>query len=461
MHLIVIHKFGESCFIDTASFQQIYEIIRTYDTHKSIVVVAALPGIVSLLEDCAKKADTCASWAQDVNEIRHLHSELTDSLLTEPYREKVNQFLSDKFTHLETILTDIEEYGLSDNKLDIVLSFGEILSGYILNHYLISKGLESEYLLGDRFLITDSRFNNALPIMNISVRKVRSLFLPLLKLGHIPVITGFIGRNREGHLTTLGTGGPEFTAALCAYCLKDENTTTKVVIWKSINGIYNADPAIIPAAQTIKYLSYAEAKELAIGTKVLHPKCIQPIQNRAINLEIRNINTPSSPEFTTIQKDSRHPSEIIALTYKEEVAMISVISESTVEIPGVLAQIFAVMGQNEINISMISQTSSEINTMFVVDAVDAEKSRRVLLDSDFFKDWFEIQVAFVSMISIIGGGVNDPQNLAKLFDALNEKNIEILALSQASNGLNITILLKKEDLLKALQTLHSKFSLDK
>ncbi|TFG04195.1 MAG: aspartate kinase, partial [Promethearchaeota archaeon] len=434
MDKILILKFGESCFSDAEGFSRICGVLKEYQEQKLVIVVAALPDIINLLEDCAKKANTCTSYAHDVTIIHNKHIELIDALLKGSHQQKAQQFITDKFGHLEEILEDIEEYGLSDNKLDIVLSFGEVLSGYILNEYLLYMNFESEYLLGDRFLITDSRYNHALPIMNISVRKVRALFIPLLKLGHIPVVTGFIGRNREGHLTTLGTGGPEFTAALIAYCLKDENFDTKVIIWKHITGILTADPAIVPDAQTIKRLSYEEAKEIAIGTKTIHPKCIQPIQNREITLEIRNLSDIKSPHFTTITKESIAKEKIIGITYREEVAMISAISESTVEIPGVLAQIFSLMGENEINISMISQTSSEINTTFVVNAEDGESAQEILSKSEFFTDWFEIRVALVGMISVIGDGVNCPHNLERIFSALRWTHIKILAMSLASNG---------------------------
>jgi aspartate kinase len=297
--------------------------------------------------------------------------------------------------------------------------------------------------------------------MNITVRKVRDLLLPLIKLNHFPVCTGFIGRNKEGHLTTLGPSGTEFTATLIAYCLKDENYETKVIIWKDIEGILNADPEIVPAARTIKQLSYAEAKEIAIGTYIIHPKCIQPIQNREIPLEIRNINNVSSPNFTIIQKQPISQKEVIGITYKEEVAMISAISESTVEIPGVVAKIFDLMGQNDINITMISQSSSEITTTFVVSATDGQNAKELLSASDFFKEWFEIRVDIVGMLSVIGTGINLPKNLSKIFSALQKVGTKVLALSQASDGLNITILVKKEDLIKAILTLHKEFELDK
>ena len=459
MQQIVVMQFAESCLRDAAGIQKIFDIVQEYKENNLVLIVAALPKMKNLLLDCANKADTCSSYASEIKQIQHQHMELIESLFDESYKERVENFLSDKFTHLEEILDDIEEYGLSDNKLDIVLSFGEILSGYIVNEFLNSKNVECEYLLGDKFLITDDKFSHALPIMNMTVRKIRALLIPLIKLNHIPVVTGFIGRTKEGHLTTLGPGGTEYSAALIAYCLKDENFDTKVILWMKINGIYTVDPNVIPSAQVIKHLSYAEAKELAVGTRILHPKCIQPIQDRGISLEIRNFNARNSEQYTTIQKTTDNQDKIIGLTYEEEAAAISVISESTVEIPGILAKIFDLMGQNDINVSMLSQTSSEITTTFLVHATDAERAKQLLTESDFFKGWFEVRVDYVGMISVIGDGVRNPHNLERIFKIFDQNSTQVLALSQASDGLNITLLLKKEALFKMLEALNEEFNL--
>ena len=461
MQQIVVMQFAESCLRDAAGIQRIFEIFQQYQGNNLVLIVAALPKMKNLLMDCANKADTCSSYASEIKQIQHQHLELINNLFDEAYKERVQNFLIDKFTHLEEILDDIEEYGLSDNKLDIVLSFGEILSGYIVNEFFNSKNIECEYLLGDKFLITDDKFSHALPIMNMTVRKIRTLLIPLLKLNHTPVVTGFIGRTKEGHLTTLGPGGTEYSAALIAYCLKDENFDTRVILWMKINGIYSVDPQVIPSAQVIKQLSYAEAKELAVGTRILHPKCIQPIQDRGIPLEIRNFDDPSSSNYTTIQKTSINQDKIIGLTYEEEAAMVSVISESTVEIPGILAKIFDLMGQNDINISMLSQTSSEITTTFLVSASDAERAKKLLTESDFFKGWFEVRVEFVAMVSVIGDGVRNPKNLERIFHVLDSNDTKVLALSQASDGLNITLLLNKQDLFKILGALDEEFHLKK
>ncbi len=461
MKQIVVMQFGESCFRDDSTFQTILDIIKQASETPIVIVVSALPGIRRLLEECANKANTCSSYAQNLNEIKSAHINIMNSLLDEPNKSQADDFLNERFFYLEQILEDVEEYGLSANKLDMIYSFGEIFSGHLLNQYLTSKGIESEYLLGDKFLITDSKYNNALPIMNITVRKVRALLFPLIKLGHKPVITGFIGRNKEGHLTTLGPSASEFTAALVAYCLKDANFNTKVIIWKEVDGIKNADPYLISSARTIKELSYAEAKEIAIGTYIIHPKCIQPIQSREITLEVRNFANPTSPNFTIVLKNPSIKSEIVGITYHEEVAMISAVSESTVEIPGVLAKIFTVMGENNINITMISQSSSEIDTTFAVNAEDGDDAKQLLSESDFFREWFEIRVAYVGMISIIGTGITNPKNLEILFNTLHKNQIKVLALSMASDGLNITLLIEKANLTKGVQAIHKAFGLDK
>lgn len=457
---IVIMEFDESCFTDSTGFQKILDIIQDYKENNLVLVVSALPAIKDLLQDCANKADTCSSYATELNQIKHQHLELIAGCFDETEKERVDTFLADKFTYLEEILDDIEEYGLSDNKLDIVLSFGEILSGYILNEFLNSSNIEAEYLLGDKFLITDDKFSHALPIMNITIRKIKNLLIPLLKLNHIPVVTGFIGRTKEGHLTTLGPGGTEYSAALIAYCLKDDTYDTKVILWTKTYGIYTVDPRIDPSAQIIKQLSYAEAKEIVAGTKVLHPKCIQPLQDREISLEIRNFNDITNSNYTVIQKTSENQDKIIGIIYEDETAMISVVSETTVEIPGILAKIFDAMGENDINISMLSQTSSEITTTFLVKVSDAEKAKQVLTESEFFKGWFEVRVDFVGMVSIIGSGISNPKNLERIFKVIYDSSTKIHALSQASDGLNITILVNQEDVEKVINALNKEFELN-
>ena len=114
-------KLGASCFSEAAKFQKILDIIQAYKESRIIIVVSSLPSVLNLLEDCAKKANTCTSYAHDIDLIKRQHLDLVNAVLEDPVKGEVHQFLSDKFTHLEEVLMDIEEYGLSDNKLDIVL----------------------------------------------------------------------------------------------------------------------------------------------------------------------------------------------------------------------------------------------------------------------------------------------------------------------------------------------------
>jgi len=137
--------------------------------------------------------------------------------------------------------------------------------------------------------------------------------------------------------------------------------------------------------------------------------------------------------------------------------MISAISEALVEVPGTLARLFNLMGKNNINVTMVSQSSSEINTTFVVDKKNCEKAVRVIRNSDFFRRWFVVDSQIVTEIAVIGEGLGQPGILGQVFSALGNSKIDVLAISQASGGLNITILVPKDQLEKSIKAIHQCF----
>jgi len=165
----------------------------------------------------------------------------------------------------------------------------------------------------------------------------------------------------------------------------------------------------------------------------------------------------SQEKFTKILKIGDKTPIVKGIVYIDEVAMVSAISEALVEVPGTLAKLFDLMGKNNINVTMISQSSSEINTTFVVNKDDGEKAAMVILNSEFFKRWFEVTLEIVAEIAIIGKGLGRPDILGKVFSALGQKQIDVLAISQASGGLNISILVPKDQLKNSIRAIHQCF----
>ncbi|MHA1311251.1 MAG: aspartate kinase [Candidatus Helarchaeota archaeon] len=455
MNNVYVMKFGGSCLTSPNSINTVIKIIDQYQDNELILVLSAMSGMTDLLIKIAKMADQKTEYHDLIRKIKTEHIKLIELITNPIYLEMAENYLNSQINSLEEMLNEIEIFGLTPYKLDFVMSKGEKLSTYILYCFLQTKGYKTKFLSADKLIFTDNVYQNALPIMDAT----RNLVNDKIKLdGTIYCITGFIGRNIEGHTTTLGRGGSDFTATIISNCLHNPpKVKSKVILWKDVPGLLTAHPNIVSNARLVKRLSYNEAKELAyFGSKILHPKCIIPIQEKNIQLEIKNFKDPSSSEWTVIGNEALK-SEITGISIIPKVCMVTALSTGTVQIPGVLAKLFALMGKNSINVMMVSQSSSEINTTFTVSEGDGIKAKKVIEESEFFKKWFKVSVQEVGMIAIIGLNLSKPKIIGRIFNALGEKEIPVLAIAQGSYGLNISILIPSKDLNDAVYLIHKEF----
>ncbi|MHC1590518.1 MAG: aspartate kinase, partial [Candidatus Helarchaeales archaeon] len=415
-----------------------------------------LQGITDLLLNSARAASRLEDAEEYLLKIIQKHEETIEKVIPEKFQLPVKEFLEDNIQVIRNVLDDIKEFEISPYKIDQIISRGEMLSTFLLTKYLEGNKFKVKYVQATEFLVTDSMYNDALPLLDITCQKINAKIKPLLKNDIIPVVTGFLARNIEGHVTTLGRGGTDFTATILAHCLKTESNEIRVILWKDVDGVLTTHPDIAPNARLIEHLSYSEAKEFAyFGAKLINPKCITPIQKEGILLELRNFEDLSKTKFTVVDATTDVTEGVKGITFFKEVSMISAISAATVSQPGVLAKLFDLMGKNNINVSFVSQSSSEINTTFVVDKKDGERAKKILQEDKFFSKWFQISVEDVGLIAIIGEGFNRPGILGRIFSALT--STQILAVSQASGGINISILVPKEQLKDAILSIHEEF----
>jgi len=448
-------RLGRKCLISPDSYHQVVEILKKFKDSKLVLVVSALPEISDLLNKSIIEAARKQNVSSTLQTIKNRHDQIIHSIFSEYQVHLLDEFLQDNLEKIKEKLEDIKEFGPSSFKTNFILSFGELFSAYILTNYLSTQNFDVEFISANNLIVIGE---DSLPIMEVTARKIKEAILPLLEHNSIPIVSGSIGRNKEGHITTLGPGGNDLTATIIADSLQGEPYLVNLIFWEPIDGIMTADPQIEPNANLIQSLTYEQAKEISyFGAKILHPRCIQHIQYKEIPLEIRNFNDLSKEKGTKIDKFGEKEKNIKGIEYIREVAMVSAISEALVEVPGTLAKLFDLMGKNNINVTMVSQSSSEINTTFVVDKKDCKKAVKVIRNSDFFRRWFIVKSKIVAEIAIIGEDLGLPGILGKIFSALGSNEIEILAISQASGGLNITILVKKEFLEKSIKAIHECF----
>jgi len=297
--------------------------------------------------------------------------------------------------------------------------------------------------------------------MDVTVRKVRAKLEPMLNEGKIPFIAGYVATSPHGVTTTLGRGGSDYTATLIAASLDAD----EVLIWQDAEGLMTADPKIEPNARLIRRLSYAEASEMAyFGAKAIHPRALQPVVEKQIPVRIRSsIDLTTEGTLVGGDREVNTGTVVKAVTLVSRVAMISVTGSGMAGLPGVAAKVFRILGDTDINILMISQSSSETGISFVVSREKLRQAKNALglglIGTGFAKKNL-VSEDDVCVIAAVGSGMKGTSGVAaKVFRAVAEKDVNVRMIAQGSSELNISFIVAEKDGPKAIQALHDEFKL--
>ncbi|MBT8280567.1 MAG: bifunctional aspartate kinase/homoserine dehydrogenase I [Muriicola sp.] len=437
-----ILKFGGNSLANGEGIERVLEIIvsEVKAGEKIAVVVSArelaTDQLVNILELAAKGEDYKKEFERFESYQRHSFKNID---------------LSDQFRELVQLLEGVALLGDFSPKIkDQVLAIGELISTKLIAKLLIGKGIDAKWIDSRKLIITDDNYGNANVHDDESRAKVLELFHSL-KAGVTPVIPGFIGSTKKGETTTLGRNGSNYTAALLANFLDAEELQN----YTHVDGIYTADPKWVPEARRIDKLSYAEANELAnFGATILHAKTIIPLLEK--NIPLRILNTFNRENKGTLISANSKGDGIRSLSVLDHEALINLEGRGLLGKAGVDARIFRALGRSNISVSIISQGSSERGIGLLVNATDAENARRALkeeFESDFeSKDIHTISIIDdVSVISIIG---QDLSTFHKPYNALIKNQVIPLLFNNTVTGKNISLVVKREDLHKALNVMH-------
>lgn len=458
---IVVMKFGGSCLTDKNAFNKILKITNIYGEVKKVYVTSAFNGVTDLLLKTANSLDDDKETDKNMALIEKQHINIIEQIFIEDseHYTKAKDWIDEKLSELEDTFADVKEFGLEPYYKDYILSFGEILSTYILDQFLQSNGIDSVFIPANKIIITNDEFNNAYPLYDLTNSRIKRLMIPFLENPTKDIVlclTGFIGRNKIGYITTLGRGGSDYTATILARALyeigKDKNI--KVILWKNVDGLLAINPKFVPYPFLIRNLDYDEAKHIAnFGAKILHPKCLEAIEKHKIPLEIRNFKKPLEKNFTLISEvTDKH--QIKGISAVEFATIITVISGSMVDVPGVLAKIFKVMSKNQISVSLVAQSSSEISTSFIIREDESKRAITALKSSKSLSEFFEIKWEDVAVINISGLKILETKTKAEIFNALSKKNINVKAISQSHDELNLSIVIERPKLVDAINIIH-------
>ena len=423
-----------------------------------IVVVSAFGGITDqLLCTANMAAHGDGSYTTQTQEIEKRHSETVKKLIDSAEQDIALAFVKSLIQELDDILKGLFLlHELTPKIQDMILSFGEILSSYI-----ISKVLNNGKLYDARkFIRTNSVFGSAKVDFNVTDELINEQFKVI---DHIPVISGFIGSNEANEPTTLGRGGSDYTAAIIAAALN----ASILEIWTDVDGFMTADPKKVVKAYAIKTLTYAEAIELShFGAKVIYTPTIHPVYKKDIPIAIKNTFNPSAAG-TIISNETEESGQklIKGVSSIDDISLITIQGAGMVGVTGISMRIFRSLAKSKINVALISQASSEFSICIAVVPADAQKAKESI-EEEFQTEVYlrnEIKVSIendLSVVAIVGERMkNTPGISATLFNSLYHNGISVVATAQGSSELNISIVIKKESLKKALNAIHEGFFL--
>ena len=428
-----------------------------------VVVTSAMSGVTDMLVHSARAA--AAGQRQPYLDAREAlfekHMAAARQLLAsaEELRE-YEQYIEEQVRFFARLCSSIHVLGeLTPRGLDVVSGLGERMSAPLLAAALRTRGESAAWVDATEIIVTDDHFGEAAPLLVPTCARVQSRLIPMLDSGITPIVTGFIGATENGIPTTLGRGGSDFSAAILGSCLDAD----EVQIWTDVNGILTADPRIVPEARTLRQLSYNEAAELAyFGAKVVHPKTMLPAVERNIPIRILNTFDPDGPS-TLITSQPVRNGLVKAISAIRDLTLMNVEGRGMMGVPGIAARTFRAVADVKANVLMISQASSEQSICFVVPSRRSDQVQRAL-EKEFEReialhDIDQVRpVHHVAIIAVVGSGMRGTPGIAgRLFSALGDAGVNVIALAQGSSESNISMVVARNDLETAVRAIHRAF----
>lgn len=456
-----VMKFGGTSVGSPESLQLVKNIIES-EKEPVIVVVSALDGVTDRLLLAADFAlNSNSGYKSILDELIERHRTVIEkTFISEEAKDEVTEKTEQLFEELQNILRGVFLIGdLSQKTSDKIVSYGERLSSFIVSKML----RDSQLYDSSEFIKTNKQYDSHIPDLDRSNELIRKTFSELPP-PNIAIVPGFISSSINGNdITNIGRGGSDYTAAIIAAAMN----ASLLEIWTDVNGFMTADPKIINSAYVIDELSFTEAIELSnFGAKVIYPPTIFPVYHKNIPIYIRNTFNPDS-KGTLIRdiKPTRNGKIIKGISSINDTALITIQGLGMVGVIGVNKRIFTTLADNGISVFIVSQASSENSTSIGVRTQDAKVAQNVL-SKEFAHEISlgsinEVIVEYeLATIAIVGQNMKQVPGIAgKFFGALGRNGISVVALAQGAGETNISCVIAKSELKKALNVIHDSFFL--
>ena len=338
---------------------------------------------------------------------------------------------------------------------DLLLTSGENVTIAILSTLLKKKKIKSIPLLGWQIPIITDNFHQKSKIINID----KSRIMKFLEINDVIVLAGFQGVNTEGHITSLGRGGSDTTAVAIASAVSADRCD----IYTDVEGVYSADPNIVPRARKISKLAFEEMLEMSsTGAKVLHTRSVELAMKNNLVLQVLSSLTKKPGTLIVDEKKLIEKEIVSGVSYSKNESKITI--SGIPDKPGISAEIFGLLASKNINVDMIVQNISQdgisANITFTVPNSEIIYAKKILQNDLSLIGYHSIKTdEKVSKISVIGMGMMSQSGVAqKMFKTLAEHSINILAIS--TSEIKISVLIDEKFTNIAVQSLHNAYNLE-
>ncbi len=453
-------KFGGSSVATAQTIQQVLQIVANHSNKNNLsVVVSALGGITDLL---LKAGDQAASNNNDYKNtlvtIEKRHLDTVRELIPVTNQSAVISTVKSKLNDLESLCEGAYLLSeLSPKTASVIASFGEILSSYIISE--AAKANDLDLILQDsREYITTIEAEK----VTINYQETNNKIQEFAKNNSHKVVLfpGFVAKTEAGEPTTLGRGGSDFTAAILAAAVEAE----ELLIWTDVSGMFTANPRVVKQAKPVSHISYQEAMELShFGAKVIYPPTIQPVLEKNIPIYIKNTFAPKDFGTLITREVTDRKQAVTGISHIENIDVITLEGSGMVGIPGFSKRLFETLFAEKINVILITQASSEHSICLAIESKDANKAKAVI-DAAFEFEITKGKVlptkieSDVAILALVGDNMVNHQGLSgKMFSTLGKNNVNIRAIAQGASEKNISIVIAKKDIDKALNSLHEAF----
>ncbi len=454
-------KFGGSSLACAQCITLVKKIILSrFDNTGMVVVVSAMGNTTDQLIRAGEHAASGDEQYTDyLKEIENNHIQWIHELIPVTKQSHILSTVKKTLNELEDLANGIYlTRDLSVKTKDKLLGYGEILSSFLLYKVLKNDNCSINLLNAGELLRTDDKFGQAVVNLEITYKLLRRHIIQ----GNHYIMPGFIASTMNNIPTTLGRNGSDYTAALVAGALR----TNLLEIWTDVSGVMTADPRIVKQARPIKNLTYEEAMELStFGARIIHPPAIQPLLRQGIDVVILNTFAPGDPGtlITSDVQPNGHP--VKGISGIDRIVLLTLTGTSISGPSGIAARLFRLLSTQSVDVVFLTQASSEYSITFGIPEHSLD------LAITLIRDEFSLELKYnrinpvevetnLAMVAIVGNNMKRSIGLSgQTFSALGRNGINVIAIAQGSTERNISVVIDRKDLKKAMNVLHETFFL--